>query len=269
MGVATYLPGATYGPRNMVDYELVWIIDGNCEYRRDETTVAAPPGSIVLCRPGARDFFQWDREHRTRHAYVHFNVEAVPETWAAQRDWPLVRRADEGDILRPLFRHLLSWGPRADTALRDVVLTGMMAAYVTGQVSGGDVPYDAVPDAVDRALRHIRQSLDRDSNALLGLGELARAADVTPEHLCRLFKNSTGRSPGETVRLARLDRAMVLLGHSNYTVAEVARMCGFASPFHFSRRFKQAFGYSPRDVRLHLSSGAVPPSPRSQRWSVD
>jgi transcriptional regulator GlxA family with amidase domain len=60
------------------------------------------------------------------------------------------------------------------------------------------------------------------------------------------------------VRRVRLDRAATLLAHSNYTIAQVAEMCGFANPFHFSRRFKEAFGQSPSEVRVNIRRGAIP-----------
>ena len=49
----------------------------------------------------------------------------------------------------------------------------------------------------------------------------------------------------------RLDRAHTLvkqLGQHRMQIQEIAYMCGFESPSHFSRMFKQHFGVSPRDA---------------------
>ena len=40
-----------------------------------------------------------------------------------------------------------------------------------------------------------------------------------------------------------------LLCDGNGTVAAVARRLGFLDPYHFSRRFKEIMGVSPRDYR--------------------
>ncbi|MGH3146065.1 MAG: helix-turn-helix domain-containing protein [Rubrobacter sp.] len=264
-GVATYPAGATFGPRAMRDFEFVWVIEGDTEYGRDGVTVPAPPGSVLLCRPGGTDFFRWDPDRRTRHGYFHFGIQALPSGWPPPESWPLVRPPVEGDVLRPLFRHLLTWADRGDPLLIHTTMAHMLTSFVTGEIAGRDVPRETMPEAVERAWKHIHDRMEEDPSASITLGDLADAACVSPEHLCRLFKRSTARSPVETVRLARLDRAAVLLARSNYSVAEIAGVCGFSSPFHFSRRFKDAFGESPRNLRQSLARGATPPTPRLLR----
>jgi transcriptional regulator GlxA family with amidase domain len=44
-------------------------------------------------------------------------------------------------------------------------------------------------------------------------------------------------------------------------------LCGFASQFHFSRRFKEAYGRSPRMLRREIAAGAVPPVPKLLRYA--
>ena len=245
------------------DFEFVWVIEGDeVEYRRGGETVPAPPGSIVLCRPEATDFFRWGLQGRTRHGYFHFGVLSLPEGWPPLESWPLVRRPAEGDVLRPLFRHLLAWSGRGDPRLRELTMSHMLTAFVTGEISSTGVPQETLPEPVQRARDHISGRLEVDPTTEIGLQDLAEAAWVSPEHLCRLFRAATGRSPMETVRLARLDRAAALLARSNFTIAEISAMCGFSSPFHFSRRFKEAFGRPPRELREHVRSGGAVPQPK-------
>jgi AraC-like DNA-binding protein len=260
-GIAVYPPGATFGPRRMRDFEFVWMIEGDAEYRWRDRIAEAPAGSILLCRPGAVDFFRWDPLRRTRHGYFHFNLLDYPPRWPEPERWPLVRTPREEDILRPLFRHLLAWIGSGDPLQCRLALATLLAAYVSGEVRAGDALREAWPDAVERAWARIEKRVEETPSEALSLAELAEAACVTPEHLCRLFKSATGRTPLEAARLARLDRSAALLCRSNYSIREIAELCGFASPFHFSRRFKEAYGQSPSGLRQAVRAGGVPPAP--------
>jgi len=260
-GVVTYPAGATFGPRQMRDYEFVWIVEGDCEYRHGQQTVPAPPGSIVLCRPGETDFFRWDVRRRTQHAYFHFDITRVPRNWPKPADWPLVRNTSEGDILRPVFSHILRH-VGGDPELLHLSISHLLACFVLGQIDTGAIPRDTLPEPVELAWQFIQRQLDRDAAEPITLDDLAGAAFVTRGHLCRIFADAIGHSPMETVRLARLDRALDLLARSNFTIGQIAELCGFASNFHFSRRFKDAFGKSPRAMRAQIHEGATPPAPR-------
>ena len=250
--VATYPPGATFGPRLLTNYELVWLIEGDAAYRYNGVEVAAPQGSVVLCRPPATDGFVWDTNRRTRHAYFHFILHGdLPPAWPAPADWPLVRCPSEGDPLRPLFGHLLT----LDTAAGDpftarLLALSLLAVFVrSGAETPMPPPAQSMPPPVERALTYIARHLDDNAAAPLSLSDLARAACVTAPHLCRLFRATTGLTPGETVRRARLARAHTLVTRTNFAVAEIAALTGFESPFHFSRAFKVQYGAAPRTLR--------------------
>lgn len=266
-GVATYPAGATFGPRRMCDYEFVWMVEGDAEYRWDETKVFAPEGSVVLCRPGTTDYFRFDPDRRTRHCFFHFNIGSYPETWPDRSEWPLVRLPVEDDILRPLFRHLLTWVGTGEPMQCELTMMQMLTVYVTGQVAAADVSQELLPESVATAFQYIHDQLETRPQKSISLTDLAEHSGVTPEHLCRLFRYSTGRTPMETVRLAKLDRAAVLLARSNYTINEIADSLGFSSQFHFSRRFKEVYGLAPSDLRKTVQAGATPPTPRLLRVS--
>ncbi|CAN5520147.1 hypothetical protein BH10PLA1_BH10PLA1_07610 [soil metagenome] len=260
-GVVAYPAGASFGPRVMRDYEFVWIIEGDCEYRHGHQTVPAPPGSIVLCRRGETDFFRWDVRRRKPHAYFPSEITRLPRNWPKQAEWPVIRLATDGDILRPVFRHILRHAG-GDPQLLQLSMAHLLTSFVLGQVDTGEIPRDALPEPVERAWQFVQRELEQRPTEPITLDDLAGAAFVTREHLCRVFAESIGHSPMETVRLARLDRALDLLARSNYSIGQIAGLCGFASNFHFSRRFKDAYGKSPRTLRNEIRAGATPPVPR-------
>lgn len=261
-GITTYPAGATYGPRQMREWEFVWLLEGDAEYSWNKATLAAPQNSIVLCRPECVDFFRWDTRRRTRHAYFHFKVLNIPTSWPPQENWAAVRQLPEDDLMQPLFRHTLRIlrraGEHVDVPEIRIAIAHMLTLWVRGESDSGDFAPTPWPDPVERVWSYFYQRLDNEPNADISLSELARVAHTTPEHLCRVFKTATGWTPMEAVRLARLDRAAVLLARSNYSISEIAHQCGFPNAFHFSRRFRDSFGKAPREVRNDLRDGATP-----------
>jgi AraC-like DNA-binding protein len=264
--IAVYPPGATFGPRQMRDFEFVWLLEGDAEYRFEisgqQQEVTLPKGTLLLCQPGRRDQFIWDRTKRTRHGYFHFDLIERQPPWPEPSSWPSTRPMVAGDLLDTLTKQLVNWSATGFAPQRDLMASLLLAAFITGETQAGEVPHQRPPDAVERALAFIYSRLEEDPATPLTLEAIARAAYVTPEHLCRVFKSATGRSPLETVRLARLDRAAVLLSRSNFPVAQVARLTGFASPFHFSRSFKAAYGLSPRELQQSVAAGKAAPLPK-------
>lgn len=85
----------------------------------------------------------------------------------------------------------------------------------------------------------------------LSLARVARAVGVSERHLTRIFTEE-GTSPARYVLESRLERARGLLAdpaNAAVPVAEVAAAAGFVSAAHFSRSFRQHFGFSPREAR--------------------
>src|SRR5665213_2677248 len=93
--IAVYPPGATYGPRDLTDFEFVWLMEGNSQYVLNGDIIIAPEGSILLCRPGSTDAFTWDIKRRTRHGYCHFSLDGISPNFSPPSNWPTIRRSSE------------------------------------------------------------------------------------------------------------------------------------------------------------------------------
>ncbi|RYX81849.1 helix-turn-helix domain-containing protein [bacterium] len=264
--VAIYPPGAAFGPRDATSWEFVWLLEGRATYHfeaaNESGELELAVGQLLLCRPDERDWFEWDTEGRTRHGYFHFTVDSPHKN---SSHWPRLRAISDNDLFGPLTRHLLTWSEVGDAPQRDLAASLFLMAFVSGQSNLGDVPPQRAPEPVERAMQWLFTRLEDDASSPISVDALARAAFVSPEHLCRLFKTTTDHSPFEVIRLARLDRAASLLAKTNSSTGEIARMTGFASQSHFSRSFKEAYGTSPRDLRKKLERGEAMPPPRLLR----
>jgi AraC family transcriptional regulator len=250
-GVAVYPPGATFGPRRLPDFEFVWLLQGSAEWRYDQGSIPLGPNTLLLGRPGIRDAFLWDRQRPTRHAYLHFALEGELPELPDPALWPRVRTLPDDDPLRPLLRYLQGIGEDRSGRHRQTVqqvLRLLLTLFVAGPLPDRD--RQPSPPQLEALLEFVRRAWSPPApTRRLSLDELAAEAYISTGYLSRLFRRHYGIGPVAAFELLRLARAATLLVRSNLSVAAVAGDCGFANPYHFSRRFHRVYGQPPGRYR--------------------
>ena len=99
---------------------------------------------------------------------------------------------------------------------------------------------------------YIQANLDGD----LGLAALGRRANLSPDHLQRVFKAAIGETPKAHVTRLRVERAAFCLLCHESQVADIGAHCGFRNPETFIRAFRRRFGASPRAYRSSKRAAA-------------
>lgn len=83
----------------------------------------------------------------------------------------------------------------------------------------------------------------------LSLAEFAMIAQRSIATFKREFKENYNTTPGKWLTQKRLEHAKLLLNTSKKNVNEIAYDSGFENATHFSRVFKEKFGFSPLQYR--------------------
>ena len=103
-------------------------------------------------------------------------------------------------------------------------------------------------DHVHRACRYVFEHL----SGSIRLADAAKAAALSPETLCRLFKRATGKTFFAFVNDARIGYACVLLIETDSGVGEIAYASGFNTLANFNRRFRERKHRTPREFRAQF-----------------
>ena len=104
-------------------------------------------------------------------------------------------------------------------------------------------------------IKHIIQSVeDNLNNPDFKIEDLADSMKMGRSMFYRKIKSIFGVSPIDFVKDMRVKRSVQLLNSGEYTVSEVAYMCGFSSPQYFSRVFKAAMECTPTEYRENHAS---------------
>lgn len=88
----------------------------------------------------------------------------------------------------------------------------------------------------------------------LTLHGVADQLNVSPSYLSTLFKNDTGYSFSDYLYRYRMSLAAELLINSRKKIYEIGEQVGYPDMVQFSKRFKQFYDMSPRQMRNHLES---------------
>lgn len=244
---ATRVPaGSTYGPYVTQYWEFIWCLEGGAEVTSEGLNFRLDRGALQLTEPGVRNYYRWHPQEATTYGYAIFRMsDDLP-------DRPRWRPGGTDDVIVTLLNHL-RWldtiQPSGWRTSARVVLAYALRAFVSGASATRMATDRPLPGAINRALIAVRERWETEGVSEPRLTQLASAAGVTPEYLCRLFTRHFALGPVSTIRMLRLHRAAELLSSTNLSVAEIARRLGFSSEFHFSRAFRKLAGQAPSRFR--------------------
>jgi transcriptional regulator GlxA family with amidase domain len=188
------------------------------------------------------------RRYPSVHVYLHYELGAgrtVPVP--AMQDLGLRFDSFFGEI-EQIVAGLSTNRTRVEVKLWDLLweLADRYAARALGGGGeGGRHP------AVARVLSTIELHLGAD----LRVEDLAAQADISHNHLTRLFRQEMGTTVVGYIRQRRMERARHLLEHSTRPIKSIAAEVGIPDLQHFNKLVRRELGRSPRGCR-----GQAPPS---------
>jgi AraC-like DNA-binding protein len=208
---------------------------------RDGVHVTATPNDVVFYRP----FETYERSLRDPRGDVclfiaprELEMPAAPLGRADARAFLLARRL-AGRLDDPLFVEETAAELITRAIHGPLAGSGRRAATRRGRTELAEA-------AKDLLLARLQQPLS--------LAALAGELYVSPYHLTRVFREITGRTLTEYLHDLRLRAAVERLGEES--LSRIAADLGYASPSHFTDRFRARFGAPPSQLRKIMEAEA-------------
>lgn len=161
---------------------------------------------------------------------------------------PAVTHTGNTETMQTIFGHMLT-AVTTDKVFGSCTCAGLVYSYViefhkliSDRAGAGGSNRSAV---LAPALEYIDEHFKED----FPLSALAERAGITPQHLCRLFRETMNMRPVEYLTRRRIREAQQLLTRTDIPVSEISAIVGFSSPGYFSTVFRSCQGTSPSRFR--------------------
>ena len=223
----------TYSSHSHSCWELVYQLDGETSTAVGNDTFTACPGSIWLIPPTV------PHSGTSRDGFRDWSVKIKNTGFNSF----ILLRDRNNDILNLLFmlQRVMTEQRDGYGAAADALFEAVCAMIKTEAGMQNEAP----------AVRRLRRELyDNISNASFRVSDAMNESGFDKDHLRRLFKRETGKTPIEYLTDLRITTAKQLLERSaDITVGAVAESVGFADSLYFSTCFKKKVGSSPTEYR--------------------
>ena len=163
-------------------------------------------------------------------------------------------------VLRPLLDRMLR-----EYSARALANADLLQAYLRALLCEIDLVYqplvDSAPTAAVHLVQRFRELLAAHFRTQQLVADYAARLCVSPNHLTKVVKAATGKSPTKWIAEAVVLEAKVLLHQSALSVGEVAGEVGLADASYFSRLFKKHAGLTPLAFRHRIEKSGNRPHP--------
>lgn len=239
-------PGVGFRPfRVLGSYAIVLVVEGGGFYQdangfRDEVTA----GDMLILFPELAHNYGPRRQTRWSEIYAVFQgplFDLLRTGGILHPSRPKVRLPSLATGERQLRAIFATAGEARGGADRAV---SHLAAWLTDLLA-----QDPDSKPTEPGLAQVRALLDANLESELDWNEISRRSGWSYETLRKRFSDVYGISPARYRFERRVEAAKSLLLDTRLANKEIAATLGFADEFHFSKRFKQAVGVSPREFR--------------------
>ncbi|WNR42733.1 AraC family transcriptional regulator [Paenibacillus roseipurpureus] len=264
-------PGWTVPNRKLLDYLLIYIQEGTCEFEIDGVTYTCVEGEFCLIQPNVLCslkgitrtitpfahfdlFYQVEREHSfptkpgliDLSEYQHliqprlndFTNISIPVKFRLHHNssykeslLKMIGLWQNGDVISQL---------EANHLLEEMIL-GLLKEFSDLQQEDKSVR--------PQSLNWITSYFSIHLSEPLSLQDMAKRARLSPSRFSALFKNKFGVSPHQYFLHLRIQHAQELLKQGDYTMEDITQFCGFTDVPHFANAFKRITGLTPGNFR--------------------
>lgn len=225
------------------DYQLIYVAYGTLTIHENGKKLNLTSGDICLFRPNEPQRYTISGE-KTTHYWILFTGSEVEKilSFFKQRSYHIGLFPEFESFCQSLWNDSQDEEEFLELSL-DGALISLIARIMrlASKEKKKSKNLSKLHKAIEimKAECHIRRSNE----------ELSRLCGISKFYFIKLFKKSYGVSPQEYYAKLIVDKSSHLLINTDYSISEIAKLCGVEDPLYFSRMFKKHTGFSPIEYR--------------------
>jgi AraC-like DNA-binding protein len=233
------------GDNEPLHTNFVYIIEGELEFETEEGDYVVTPGSLLHFPSSVSRRLEL---RSGRYVEMFFKLFHTADCDLLKADIVTVRESIYAEAIRFAFEQCM--GEFHRPAIRS---SSMIQAYT--EIIAGNLHREVQDNSSEKTdpygsrLVSLWDRVAEEPNADWTVDRLASFVPISPTHFYRLVQERYGCSPKQYVTILRLDKAQALLRGTHHSIAEVARMVGYANEFSFSNVFVKHVGQRPGAFR--------------------
>lgn len=100
----------------------------------------------------------------------------------------------------------------------------------------------------DLVKKYVNDNYSKD----IDMAVVSNMVSLSYSHFSKIFKDETGMNFSDYLTKIRMEKALEMLSNPINKVNDISKGVGYNNPKHFTRAFKNHFGFSPSEYRLNI-----------------
>lgn len=247
-------PLRTVEPHSHDHYQIDYFYEGHGIMNISGRSYAVKRGELYVCNPGDVHRYEAAKENPMGNLTLKFTIECEPVLIFPNHvgNVGLLSRDQQRDLESHLARACVEANKptNKDSLPSSVFAMAFFVLLVKYLRETEKLAEEKSAGRCDAVMTYIKDHY----NLHITLGELAKIAGVHPKYLCRKFALEKGITPMEALTKERMKAAKRLLRNTTLPITEIAIHAGYPSIAHFSKRFKEITGDTPKEFRRTASA---------------
>lgn len=258
--------GYKLSPRYVYDYELEYFLDGSGSIIVNGKNYPVKKGDVMLRRPGQYVqgimpytcyFISFDLLGHTGKNIKTYDIENQDQEFQCLYKNPVLNIIPTlfhptemeryQELFTRVFKEYINYTSASTLILKALILEIIYQLYKDHTKPNHNYKFASSPHQLELEiiLDYIKQNL----NKKIRLEQLAKLADLSPNHFHKIFTETLGITPNNYIIDLKLKKAKKLLLTSTLNISEIAMECGYSTVAYFSIAFKKHFNLSPLEYR--------------------